>query len=44
MMTAVHKDRRWVDALDRLVQSGRLDADLAKRIRERLTSGVPASQ
>jgi len=44
MMTAVRKDRRWVDALDRLVQSGRLDAELAQRIRERLTSGVPASQ
>jgi uncharacterized Ntn-hydrolase superfamily protein len=38
MMTAVRKDKRWIDTVDRLVQAGRLDADLAKQIDVRLTA------
>jgi uncharacterized Ntn-hydrolase superfamily protein len=43
MMTAVRKDRRWIDTLDRLVQSDRLPAELAHQIEARLTS-QPARQ
>jgi uncharacterized Ntn-hydrolase superfamily protein len=38
MMTAVRKDRRWIDTLGRLVQSDRLPAELAQQIESRLTS------
>ena len=38
MMRAVHKDRRWIDALDRLVAADWLAADLAERVKAKLTS------
>jgi uncharacterized Ntn-hydrolase superfamily protein len=38
MMTAVRKDRRWIETVDRLVQAQRLDADLARQIESRLTA------
>ena len=40
MMTAVRKDRRWIETINRLVASDRLAADLAARIHERLAAGV----
>jgi uncharacterized Ntn-hydrolase superfamily protein len=40
MMTAVRKDRRWIETLDRLVQSDRLPAELAQQIESRLTSNA----
>ena len=40
MMTAVRKDRRWIETLNRLVASDRLAADVAARIQERLAAGV----
>ena len=40
MMTAVRKDRRWIDTLNRLVASDRLGADLAAQIQERLAAAV----
>jgi uncharacterized Ntn-hydrolase superfamily protein len=40
MMTAVRKDRRWIETLNRLVASDRLAADLAAQIHERLSAGV----
>ena len=38
MMKAVRKDRRWIETVRRLVQAGRLDADLAGQIEGRLTA------
>lgn len=40
MMTAVRKDRRWIETLNRLVASDRLAADLAAQIQERLAAAV----
>lgn len=40
MMTAVRKDRRWIDTLDRLVASDRLASDIAAQIHARLAAGV----
>jgi uncharacterized Ntn-hydrolase superfamily protein len=40
MMTAVRKDRRWIETLNRLVASDRLAADVAAQVRERLAAGV----
>jgi len=40
MMVAVRKDRRWIETLNRLVASDRLDADLASRIEARLTANA----
>ena len=37
MMNAVRKDRRWIETVHRLVQAGRLDAELAHEIDARLT-------
>ena len=38
MMTAVRKDRRWIETINRLVASDRLAADLAEQIQARLTA------
>ena len=38
MMTAVRKDRRWIETVDRLVKAQRLDAALAATIESRLTA------
>jgi uncharacterized Ntn-hydrolase superfamily protein len=38
MMTAVRKDGRWTETINRLVQAQRLDADLAQQIQSRLIS------
>ena len=38
MMTAVRKDRRWIETLHRLVASDRLTSDLAAQIEARLTA------
>ena len=38
MMTAVKKNRRWIETLDRLVASERLASDLAEEIKSKLTS------
>ena len=40
MMTAVRKDRRWIETINRLVASDRLAADLAAQIHERLAAAV----
>jgi hypothetical protein len=40
MMTAVRKDRRWIETINRLVASDRLAADLAAQIHDRLSAGV----
>jgi uncharacterized Ntn-hydrolase superfamily protein len=40
MMTAVRKDRRWIETLNRLVASDRLAGDLAAQIHERLSASV----
>ena len=40
MMTAVRKDRRWIETLNRLVASDRLAADVAAQVQERLASTV----
>jgi len=40
MMNAVRKDRRWIETVHRLVQAGRLDADLADQITARLTGAA----
>lgn len=38
MMTAVRKDSRWIETLNRLVASDRLTADLARQIQSKLTA------
>jgi len=38
MMTAVRKDRRWIEVLNRLVASDRLPADVASQVEARLTA------
>jgi uncharacterized Ntn-hydrolase superfamily protein len=38
MMTAVKKNRRWIETLDRLVASERLAGELAEEIKSKLTS------
>jgi len=38
MMTAVRKDRRWIETLHRLVASDRLTSELAAQIEARLTA------
>ena len=40
MMTAVRKDRRWIETINRLVASDRLAAELAEQIRSKLTAGA----
>ncbi len=40
MMRAVQKDRRWIETLNRLVASDRLDGDVARQIESRLTTGA----
>ena len=40
MMTAVRKDRRWIETLNRLVASERLPAELAREIESKLTAGA----
>ena len=40
MMTAVRKDRRWIETIDRLVASDRLSAELADQVRSKLTAGA----
>ena len=40
MMTAVRKDRRWIETLNRLVASDRLAADVAAQVHERLAAVV----
>jgi uncharacterized Ntn-hydrolase superfamily protein len=40
MMTAVRKDRRWIETLNRLVASDRLQAELASQIQAKLTAGA----
>lgn len=44
MMKAVRKDRRWIDTIDRLVQSDRLAADLAAQVHERLSAAATRPQ
>jgi len=40
MMTAVRKDRRWIETINRLVASDRLPAELAEQIKSKLTAGA----
>jgi len=40
MQTAVEKDRRWIELLQRLVASDRLSEDVAREVEQRLTSGA----
>jgi len=40
MMTAVRKDRRWIETINRLVASDRLSAELAEQIKSKLTAGA----
>ena len=40
IMNAVRKDRRWIETVHRLVQAGRLDAELARAIDARLTGAA----
>jgi uncharacterized Ntn-hydrolase superfamily protein len=40
MMTAVRKDRRWIETLNRLVASDRLSRDLADQVIAKLTAGA----
>ena len=40
MMHAVHKDRRWIETVHRLVAADRLPADLAQEIQAKLTAKV----
>ena len=40
MMRAVQKDRRWIETLNRLVASDRLEADVAAQVESRLTTGA----
>ncbi len=40
MMTAVGKDRRWIETINRLVASDRLSAELAEQIKSKLTAGA----
>jgi uncharacterized Ntn-hydrolase superfamily protein len=40
MMTAVRKDRRWIETIKRLVASDRLAGELAEQIESRLTAGA----
>jgi uncharacterized Ntn-hydrolase superfamily protein len=40
MMTAVRKDRRWIETINRLVAAERLPAEVARDIEARLTAGA----
>ena len=40
MMRAVRKDRRWIEAVNRLVATGQITAELASQIEARLTSSA----
>jgi uncharacterized Ntn-hydrolase superfamily protein len=40
MMRAVEKDRRWIEAINRLVAAERVPAEVARDIRARLTAGA----
>ena len=40
MMTAVRKDRRWIETINRLVASDRLSGELAEEIKSKLTAGA----
>lgn len=40
MMRAVQKDHRWIETLNRLVASDRLEADVAAQVQSRLTTGA----